>query len=933
MTADLRSWAGLARSLVIYRARPWRIARLAALLPRHRRARAISPSTSAPTPATAPARSSRAGARVVALEPQRALPRLPRAATCRRGVTLLPLAAGRAPGRAAPRRLAPAPDRLLARAAASPSAWPRRRASPRVRWDAAETRRGHHPRRADRRPRPARASSRSTSRASRPRCSPASSQPVPWVAFEYLPAAPRRRPRLRRPPRRPRPLRASTSSPARRRPSPSPAWLDAAAIAPALAAAPPTAARATSTPASRRCLSAPPRLGRSRPPWLLLAPPAACCPTSPAPRPAALPPLPLELPLIVLAPPRLPRPARRAARGDHRLPRPRPSVLKLADLATETAFRRPFNPVLDGDLVAAAWRLAARRRRLAARPSPPPSRSLAAVVARSPPRSGGRPAGSPASPRRRGRAALAAPRRRRARRRVADAARRRRPARRRPHRPPRLASTCATPAAPAPTSPRFRAEAAARPLRRRCRPRRSCPALPRHRRPPRLRRILRPLGAREPALRPDRSPPRSRDAEAAPRRRRPRRALGLRSPRRWSAARAGSPTPASLSGLAHRRPGPLPRAPRQPAPHAAAPRAGRRLADRRGDAGDHPRLARGRLLRLRPRPRRRRPRLPRPAVQLGDDARPVHPRRLRAPAPRPRPAPAGLRRDRAHLLARPLDADPAAPALGRARRRHGLRPLRHRRRPARGGLARPRPGARPVPPVARLHAPHASPASPRAAPPTRRSSSSSATTSPPPSSPATPTAATCRSTSSARPTRSPASTPGAGPPACSRPPTSPAWPMEAFRDRFLDAFAAEPRRRRTPFTPAVPALLFPLDAAPAVGPGGDRGPDAARRGDGRGLVGAARARRAAAPPARAAHWSRRGPRRLVALRAAGRRRPRRALPLRPGRPVARRPHRHASRRRHRRSPAPTACATCTAAARWPTPCSSASAPRSATTRA
>ncbi|HET9068350.1 MAG TPA: sulfatase, partial [Amaricoccus sp.] len=33
------------------------------------------------------------------------------------------------------------------------------------------------------------------------------------------------------------------------------------------------------------------------------------------------------------------------------------TALKLADLATETAFRRPFNPVLDADLVAAAWRL------------------------------------------------------------------------------------------------------------------------------------------------------------------------------------------------------------------------------------------------------------------------------------------------------------------------------------------------------------------------------------------------------------------------------------------------------------------------------------------------------------------------------------------------------------------------------------------------
>ena len=199
-------------------------------------------------------------------------------------------------------------------------------------------------------------------------------------------------------------------------------------------------------------------------------------------------------------------------------------------------------------------------------------------------------------------------------------------------------------------------------------------------------------------------------------------------------------------GARHRQRGPLPRPAGEPAPQPHAPRRGRRLAHRGGDAGDHPALARGRLVRLRHRARGQGPRLPRPAVQLGDDARPVHPRRPRAPPARRRAPPAGLRRGRADLLACPLDPDPAAAALGRARRRRGLRSV------SPPPATRPRwSGATPTgcaPSTASRSTTRSAPPwpSPSAAPPPGRSSSSSATTSPRPSSPATPTAATCRCT-------------------------------------------------------------------------------------------------------------------------------------------------------------------------------------------
>jgi hypothetical protein len=65
--------------------------------------------------------------------------------------------------------------------------------------------------------------------------------------------------------------------------------------------------------------------------------------------------LPLELALVVALLLAFPARAMRAALGLLILAA---LVLKLADLATEVAFRRPFNPVLDAGLVPAAWRLA-----------------------------------------------------------------------------------------------------------------------------------------------------------------------------------------------------------------------------------------------------------------------------------------------------------------------------------------------------------------------------------------------------------------------------------------------------------------------------------------------------------------------------------------------------------------------------------------------
>ena len=241
----------------------------------------------------------------------------------------------------------------------------------------------------------------------------------------------------------------------------------------------------------------------------------------------------------------------------------------------------------------------------------------------------------------------------------------------------------------------------------------------RPRRLPGLRRILRPVGAREPALRPDRRGG-ARRGRGPARRRRPRRPLGLADlagRRRPELARRTPPcSPASRSTT------------RAATARCSQARAARCCTWRRragwstaavmpaitlpwpeaGWFGYDTRARRARDLGYR-----------RPAVQLGDDARPVHPGRARAPAARPRPAPPGLRRGRADLLARALDADPADAAPGR------------RSATAGSSTASPRPATRrrwsgAIPTGcanstggARLHAARRRRPSPSAAPPTR----------------------------------------------------------------------------------------------------------------------------------------------------------------------------------------------------------------------
>ena len=127
MTADLRSWAGLARSLVIYRARPWRSPRLA----RFYRGIVAPGDLAFDIGAHAGNRTRallRAGARVVALEPQRLfhaflardLPPASHAPAARRRAR--PRAGRRSRSRACTRPSPRSPP-------ASPRAWRRRRAS------------------------------------------------------------------------------------------------------------------------------------------------------------------------------------------------------------------------------------------------------------------------------------------------------------------------------------------------------------------------------------------------------------------------------------------------------------------------------------------------------------------------------------------------------------------------------------------------------------------------------------------------------------------------------------------------------------------------------------------------------------------------------------------------------------------------------------
>ena len=102
----------------------------------------------------------------------------------------------------------------------------------------------------------------------------------------------------------------------------------------------------------------------------------------------------------------------------------------------------------------------------------------------------------------------------------------------------------------------------------------------------------------------------------------------------------------------------------------------------------------GGLLRLRQDLRRPGHRLPRPDLQLGHHARPVHAVRLRTRRARQAGPRAAVRRDRPRVQPRAVGADPAAGRLERRRRRLGLRADGRRGRRGAGRLERPGPGPR-----------------------------------------------------------------------------------------------------------------------------------------------------------------------------------------------------------------------------------------------
>jgi FkbM family methyltransferase len=185
VSADLRTWAGLARSLAIYRARPWKTARLARLY-----ATMLGPGDLAFDIGAHVGNRTRAmlraGAQVVALEPQRACHGF-LARDLPPGVTLLRLAAGAAPGHArlAVSRLHPTVSSLADGFAERMAAAPGFAA---VRWDAEET--------VEVTTLDALIAAHGVPRLVKidvegfeAEVLAGLSRPVPWVAFEFLPAA------------------------------------------------------------------------------------------------------------------------------------------------------------------------------------------------------------------------------------------------------------------------------------------------------------------------------------------------------------------------------------------------------------------------------------------------------------------------------------------------------------------------------------------------------------------------------------------------------------------------------------------------------------------------------------------------------------------------------------------------------------------------
>lgn len=183
---EARALAGLARSLVIYRTRPWRTARLARFYASFLRPGDLAFDIGAHVGNRTLALRA-AGARVVALEPQRRLHGFLRR-TLPRDVALLPLAAGPAPGRAelVVSRLHPTVSSLAAGFADRLGAAP---GFAHVHWDGRETvgvttldaliAEYGLPRFV-----------KIDTEGFEPEVLRGLSHPVPWIAFEHLPAAP-----------------------------------------------------------------------------------------------------------------------------------------------------------------------------------------------------------------------------------------------------------------------------------------------------------------------------------------------------------------------------------------------------------------------------------------------------------------------------------------------------------------------------------------------------------------------------------------------------------------------------------------------------------------------------------------------------------------------------------------------------------------------